>query len=384
MRLLTPGPTPLPEEVRLALAMDMIHHRKDEFKAIMAEIQAKLRILFGTDSPVLPLSSSGTGAMTAAVYNLFNPGEKVLVIEAGKFGQRWAEIAAYRNLDIVPLAIEWGKPVDVTIIEDAFNRTSGISGVLMQLCETSTGALLPAAAIAKICARHDALCVVDGISAVGISPCPMDAWQLDCLLTGSQKGLMLPPGLALIALSEKAWRKAEMVKPGCFYFNLLAEKTKILKNQTNFTTPVNLVLGLDKSLDIILKNGLDAVYGKQWAMTCLTRAGIEAMGLKPFVTHDFSWGVTSVLLPESIDGGTLLKNIQQNYGIVMAGGQDALKNRIIRIGHMGWVDWGDCMAGLLALYQSLTNTTSYACESNFAEAAMNSYNDALIKGYPEA
>lgn len=384
MRLLTPGPTPLPEEVRLALATDMIHHRKDEFKAIMAEAQEKLRLLFGCATPVLPLSSSGTGAMTAAVYNLFSPGEKVAVIEAGKFGQRWREIAESRKLDIVPIAVEWGTAPDPAMLEEIFANNSDIHGVLLQLCETSTGVLLPVREIAEICARHNALCVVDGISAVGISPCRMDEWQLDCLLTGSQKGIMLPPGLALIALSEKAWRKTESVSPGCYYFNLSAEKNNILKNQTHFTTPVNLIVGLNKSLDLLLKNGLDSVYRKQWALTCLTRAGTQAMNLRPLVEKSFSWGVTAILMPENVNSGELLKYIQHECGIVMANGQDALKNRIIRIGHMGWVDWGDCMAGLLALAQSLGSLTSHICPEGFAVSAMQAYEKALKQGFPKA
>ena len=224
VRLLTPGPTPLPERVRLALAHDMIHHRKSEFKAIMHRVQEQLRVLFGTQGPVLPLSCSGTGAMTAAVHGLFAPGEKVLVIEGGKFGQRWRAIAEQRGLTAVSIEVPWGQAVTPEAVRQALDADPAIRGVLVQLSETSTGVLHPVQALAQLTRSRDVLLVVDGISGVGLSPCPMDEWGLDCLLTGSQKGLMLPPGLALLALSPRAWSKAEATASGCFYFNLPKEK----------------------------------------------------------------------------------------------------------------------------------------------------------------
>lgn len=382
-RLLTPGPTPLPEEVRLMLATQMIHHRTDAFRQIMAGTQVKLGQLFCTANPVLPLSCSGTGAMTAAVTSLFNPGEKVLVIEAGKFGERWGEIARSRNLEAITLKIPWGTAPDLDRIEETLKRIPGIAGVLIQLCETSTGAMLPVKDVAGLARKSGALCIVDGISGVGVSPCPMDEWRLDCLLTGSQKGLMLPPGLALIALSASAWEKASKVTPGCYYFNLAAEKSNIKKNQTNFTTPVNLIMGLSKSLDILLEDGLSAIYRKQWALTALVREGVRAMGLKPFVETNFSWGVTAIKMPESIDAAALLNNIQEKYGIVMAGGQDSLKGKIIRLGHMGWVDWADCLAGLMAISESLKKIFAHPVNPGFEAAAMQAYSQALADGYPE-
>ena len=182
VRLLTPGPTPLPERVRLTLARDMIHHRKSEFKAIMGRVQEKLRVLFGTQGTVLPLSCSGTGAMTAAVYGLFNPGEKVLVVEAGKFGQRWKAIAVSRGLEVVTLEVPWGRAVRPEQVEEALAADPAITGVLIQLSETSTGVLHPVGEVAWITRQRDVLLVVDGISAVGLSPCPLDEWGLDCLL----------------------------------------------------------------------------------------------------------------------------------------------------------------------------------------------------------
>jgi aspartate aminotransferase-like enzyme len=197
LRLLTPGPTPLPENVRLALARDMIHHRKQDFKDIMNRVQTGLRYLFGTKQPVLTLTSSGTGAMFAAVTNLFSPGERVLVVEAGKFGQRWSEISQAHGLEIVALPLDWGQAVKPRDVENALSRYPDISGVLVQASETSTGVLHPVQELARLCRLKNKIIIVDGISAVGISPCPMDEWGIDCLLTGSQKGIMLPPDLPL-------------------------------------------------------------------------------------------------------------------------------------------------------------------------------------------
>ncbi len=376
-RLLTPGPTPLPESVRLALARDMIHHRKSDFESIMFSVQDRLHELFGTSSPVLPLACSGTGAMTAAVYSLFRPGETVLVVNAGKFGERWGEIARSRGLKVVILDVEWGQAVEPQKIADMLAARPDISAVLLQLCETSTGVLQPVREIAAIVAKTDALLVVDGISAVGISPCPMDEWKIDCLLTGSQKGLMLPPGLALIALSPRAWQKAESMSPGCFYFNLPRERDSLKKGQTLFTTPVNLIFGLQASLDILLEKGLRDVYAKQWAMTMLVRAGARAIGLEMLAKNDYSWGVTAISLPEGIDGGKLLQVAREKYGVCMAGGQDRLKGKIVRIGHMGWVDWSDCLAALYAIDRSLQLVGGYSAARDYLETAMAAYNLAL-------
>lgn len=380
VRLLTPGPTPLPERVRLALAQDMIHHRKRHFAEIMRRVQEKLRLLFGTEGPVLPLSCSGTGAMTAAVYSLFEPGDKVLVVEGGKFGERWRNIAASRGLAVASLRVPWGEAVRPEDVAAALDADPSIKGVLIQVCETSTGVLHPVRQVADLMVGREALLVADGISAVGISPCPMDDWKLDCLLTGSQKGLMLPPGLALLALSPRAWKKAEATRPGCFYFDLPRERDNVLKGQTLFTTPVNLIVGLDASLDMLLENGLELVYTKQWALTMLVRAGATAMGLLPLAREHFAWGLTSVWLPEGVNGADVLRLAMEDWGVCMAGGQDQLKGRIVRIGHMGWVDWADALAGLYALDRGLIGMGGYCASRDYLETAMSAYRAALELG----
>ena len=262
-------------------------------------------------------------------------------------------------------------------MEKALEADPGIRGVLMQLSETSTGVLHPVREVAAITRTRDVLLVADGISAVGLSPCPMDDWGIDCLLTGSQKGLMLPPGLALLALSARAWRKAESIPSGCFYFNLPKERDNVLKGQTLFTSPVNLLVGLDVSLDILLKDGLEALYRKQWALTMLTRTALSVMGLELFAPSHFAWGITSVCLPAGVDGVEVLRLAQDTYGVVMAGGQDQLKGRIVRIGHMGWVDWADVTAGLFALDRCIFAVGGYSGARDYLEQGLAAYEAAL-------
>ena len=384
LRLLTPGPTPLPEEVRLALALDMIHHRKPDFVRVMERIQPGLQYLFGTTQQVMPLSCSGTGAMHAAVTNLFAPGEKVLVVEAGKFGERWREIAESHGLVVTSLVYEYGQAVTAEAVRDALAADSSLRGVLVQASETSTGVLHPVRELGEVTRGTDVLLVVDGISAVGISPCPMDAWGIDCLLTGSQKGLMLPPGLALLALSEAAWDKVRRVGPSDFYFNLQAERDKSLKHQTLFTSPVNLLQGLAVSLDLFREATLEEVYRKQWALTAMARAGVLSMGLELLAKTHFTWGLTSIRLPAGIDGSVVLKAAVDRCGVVLAGGQGDLKNKAVRLGHMGHVDWSDVLAGLHALKTGLVAAGGYCAARTYMEDAVHAYEEALEEGWPGA
>ncbi len=376
-RLLTPGPTPLPEDVRLTMAQDMIHHRKPAFKTIMAHIQQGLQHLFGTSQPVIPLTCSGTGAMTAAVTNLFKPGDTVLVIEGGKFGERWSDIAKQHGLEVVVLTVAWGKAVKVIDVLNSLERWPTIKGILGQASETSTGVLHPIQEIAEVIRKRDVLLVVDGISAVGISPCPMDDWHLDCLLTGSQKGLMLPPGLAFIALSQRAWNQVETAGTNPFYFNLLREREQIGKNQTLFTPAIGLLRGLSQSLDYFQGDHLQQVFRKQWALTMMARTGIKAMGLELFAQEDFTWGLTSLVMPPGIDASKVLQSMASNYGVVAAGGQGDMKGTMIRLGHMGHVDWSDLLAGLYALRQSYVACGGYSGCLDYLEQAMRAYQQGL-------
>lgn len=382
VRLLTPGPTPLPDSVRLAMARDMIHHRKPEFKKLIRSVQERLQELFGTKEPVITLAASGSGAMTAAVANLFAQGEKVISIEGGKFGERWGHICASLGVDAVRIAVPWGEGADIGEIENALDANPDAAGILVQISETSTGAMHPVRELAALAKKRGILLVADGVSAVSISPCPMDAWEIDCLLTGSQKGLLLPPGLAFIALSQTAWKKAESIECRDFYFNLREERDNLAKNQTNFTPAINLLYGLDESLAILFENGLSSVYAKQWALTCMARAGVAAMGFEPFAKTSFTWGLTSIKLPVGITSGPLLAHAAETYGVVMAAGMGHCKDSTMRIGHMGWVDFADLSAGLYALAASFKHLGGHIGCRDYLEQAYAAYEAALQEGHP--
>lgn len=381
-RLLTPGPTPLPDRVRLAMARDMIHHRKPEFKKLIRDVQEKLQQLFGTAGPVITLAASGTGAMTAAVANLFAAGETVVAIEGGKFGERWTGICDSLGVKPIPVEVAWGECVDVAAVENILDAAPNASGILVQISETSTGAMHPVRELAALARKRGVLLIADGVSSVSISPCPMDEWGVDCLLTGSQKGLLLPPGLSFIALSPRAWEKAELAPCRDFYFNLVRERDNLAKDQTNFTPAINLLYGLRESLDMLLENGLDAVYEKQWAMTCMARAGVTALGFDLLAKTRYSWGLTSLKLPGGIASGPLLAHAADRYGVVMAAGMGRQKDGVIRIGHMGWVDCADLAAGLYALAASFQAMGGHIGARDYLERAYAAYETALADGLP--
>jgi len=376
-RMLTPGPTPIPDRVRLAMAAPLPHHRKDAFKTIMAENQDMLKKLFCTESPVIPLASSGTGAMTASAFNLFEPGEKVLIASAGYFGERWVEIARMRGLEATILRWKAGEAIDPQTVREALDADPDLRGVFMQISETSTGVLHPVKDVAAITRERDVLLVADGISAVSISPVFMDEWGIDCLVTGSQKGLMLPPGLAFVALSPRAWTRAEQVRQSCYYFDLIAERQNCEKRQTHYTSPISLLVGLHEALTMLFEYGMDKVFRKQRALTAMARAGAEAMGLELFVKDEAccTWGLTSIRMPEGVPAGPVIAKAWQDCGVILTAGQGALKDKVVRLAHMGWVDWADIVAGLHALAYSLPEKPKGA----YLEAALEAYYKALAE-----
>lgn len=382
IRLLTPGPTQLPDRVRLAMAQDMLHHRKPEFKKLLREVQENLRVLFGTEQPVISLAASGSGAMTAAVANLFAAGETVIVIEGGKFGERWTAICASLGVKAIVLTVPWGESAKTADVERLLDANPSASGILVQVAETSTGATHPVRELAVLAEKRGVLLVADGVSAVSISPCPMDEWNIDCLLTGSQKGLLLPPGLSFIALSRRAWVKAESIPCRDFYFNLIKERDTLALDQTNFTPAINLLYGLHESLAMLLEDGLDAVYKKQWALTCMTRTGLSALGFELLAKTDYTWGLTSFILPYGILSGPLLAHAARHYGVVMAAGMGHMKDTAARLGHMGWVDFSDVAAGLYATAASFRATGGHIGARDYLEQALAAYETALIDGLP--
>ena len=381
-RLLTPGPTQLPDRVRLAMAQDMVHHRKPQFKKLLHTVQERLQTLFGTEQPVISLAASGSGAMTAAVANLFAAKETVITIEGGKFGERWGEICKSLQIEPITLSVPWGESASVASVEALLDANPSVSGILVQVSETSTGVMHPVKELAALAQKRNILLVADGVSAISISPCPMDKWGIDCLLTGSQKGLLLPPGLSFIALSERAWKKAASIPCRDFYFNLRQERDQLAQDQTNFTPAINLLYGLNESLAMLLEDGLEAVFRKQWALTCMTRTGIAAMGFELLAKQNYTWGLTSFLLPAGIASGPLLAHAADTYGVIMAAGMGYQKNTLIRFGHMGWVDLADVTAGLYATAASFRVMGGHIGTRDYLEQALAAYEKADAAGLP--
>ena len=277
--LLSPGPTPIPNEVLTAMDRTMIHHRTPKFSKIFAEVREGLKALFGTKNDVLILACSGTGAMEAAISNLFSMGEKVLVVNGGKFGERWLQICQAFGLETMELKVEWGKAVKVEIVEKHLKVYPDIQAVLIQASETSTTVLHPVHEIAQL-TRNGPLLLVDGVTAVGVLPVPIDEWGIDALVTGSQKAMMLPPGLGFIALSDRAWARTEKAKLPRFYFDLRLEQKSQQKGSGAFTPAVSLIFGLGASLKMMQKEGLERVYARHERMARATRAAATALGLK--------------------------------------------------------------------------------------------------------
>ncbi|MCX8083731.1 MAG: alanine--glyoxylate aminotransferase family protein [Calditerrivibrio sp.] len=348
--LLSPGPTPVPERVLLDMAMPMIHHRTSEFSKIFGEVREGLKPIFGTKQDILLLAGSGTAAMEAAVVNTLNEGDKVLVVNAGKFGKRWVEIASAFKLDVLTIDLEWGRSVKPEQVESKLIAYPEIKAVLIQASETSTTAYHPIEEIAKIVSlRDETLFIVDGITSVGVYETKMDEWGIDILITGSQKAFMLPPGLAMIALSEKAWRFVEKSRLPKFYLNLKKEKKSQSENTTSWTPAVSLIIGLKSVLDLMNKEGLSNVYKRHALCAEATRKGLMSMGFQLLAKDIPSNSATGILLPEGFDGGKFVKMMRENAGLAFAGGQDHLKGKILRVSHLGYHDFFDTIIALSSL-----------------------------------
>ena len=346
--LLSPGPTPIPNEVALAMSETMIHHRTPQFNKIFEEARQGLKTLFGTNGDVLILASSGTGAMEAAVANLFSPGDKVLVINGGKFGERWLNISNAFGLDPIEVKVEWGQAVRVADVEKQLELHPDIQSVMIQASETSTTVLHPVKEIAKL-TKNGPLFLVDGVTAVGVLPVPLDEWDIDVLVTGSQKALMLPPGLGFIALSDRAWEKTNKAKLPRFYFDLNLERKNQAKGSGAFTPAVSLIFGLRASLNMMAREGFDRVYARHARMARATRAAATAMGLKLLAPDSPSPAATGIFLPNGLDADKVLDYLRDQMGVILAEGQDQLKGKAIRIAHVGYMGAFDVITAIAAL-----------------------------------
>lgn len=354
-RLLTPGPTAIPENVLAKFAEPVVHHRTTIFEETFKQLQELLQWLFQTKQPVLTLTSTGTGAMDAAVSNLFSPLDEVIFINGGKFGERWGKIAKAYGVKAHEIKLEWGKALDPAVLEQKLKEFPNSKAVLFQASETSTGVLAPTRAIVDLCKKYNVLSVCDGITAVGIFNLPMDEWGIDVLITGSQKALMLPPGLAFIALSEKAWKATEKSLCPKFYLNLTAEKKNQEKQQTAWTPAISLIQGGVESLSMLRKQGLSSLFEHHEKLASATRNAARALGLELF-SEAPSPVLTTVRVPSSfsVDQGKKIQKIMQDkHGVIIMGGQDDYQGKILRLSHFGYCDLFDVATGVGALELAL-------------------------------
>ncbi len=346
--LFTPGPVPVAPQVLLTQAQPMTHHRLPEFSEILKEVRSGLQYLFQTKERVYFFASSGTGAMEAAITNLFSPGDKVIVVEGGKFGERWRELAETFGLNPITIKVPWGKAVDPADVERALNDHPSVKAILVQACETSTGVKHPVPELANLCKGRETILVVDGITAVGVYPLPMDELGIDVLITGSQKALSLPPGLSFIALSQKARELAKNSKLPKYYFSLAKEDKAYDKDTTAFTPAVSLLLALREMLNRIKELTLERLFAHYQALSSACRKAVSALGLSLFPEVP-SESLTVIKSPEGLPTGDFLKFVRDKWGIIFAGGQDTLKGKIVRITHMGDQSPFDLLVALSAL-----------------------------------
>jgi len=348
--LFSPGPTMLPPEVLLKMAEPVMHHREPEFEKIFAEIREGLKYLFQTKNEVMVFTSSGTGAMEGAISNILSRGDKALVVRGGKFGERWGEICKAYGIEFIPIDVEWGRAVDPGQIRKALESDPAIRAVYTQASETSTGVKHPILEIAEILKKHeDKVVVVDAITGVGVFDIPMDQWGIDVLVSGSQKALMLPPGLAFAALSEKAWKLVERSNLPKYYFDFKKELKSTKKNQSSYTPAISLFVGLRESLNMIRKEGLDSLFRRHQLLARATQEAVKALGLGLYAPDSPSEAATAVKIPEGIDGERLKDLFFERFGITVAEGQDRAKGKIIRIAHLGYYDRLDMVMVISAL-----------------------------------
>ena len=349
--LMTPGPTPVAEATLMKMALPVPHHRHPGFKAILHEIREGLKYLFQTQQEVIILASSGTGAMEGAVVNVLKKDDRVLVVQAGKFGERWGEICRAYGVAYDEIAIPWGSAVDPAEVKKRLDQ-GNYRAVLVQATETSTGVVHPVQEISEITRQRDTLLLVDGITGVGVFPLPFDKWGLDALVTGSQKALMLPPGLAFACLSPRAWEAGKHSDLPKYYFNFSKEKKNLDKDQTAYTPAITLLVGLQEVLAGIKAQGLENMFAQHRRLAQATRAAVGALGLKLYANPP-SEGLTAVQAPEGLDGEAIVKTMRDSYGVTIAGGQDQVKGKIFRIAHMGCISTFDVISAISALEMTL-------------------------------
>ena len=353
--LLAPGPVPVPPKVLAAMSEPIIHHRAPAFVKVLEEVRGGLKFLFQTKNEVLILASSGTGAMEGAVTNTLCKGDTSLVVRAGKFGERWAEICEAYGVKPICIDVPWGQAVDPKLIAQELEKNPTIRAVFIQASETSTGVMHPIREIAEIVKKYDnTLLIVDAISGIGVFDLPVDKWGLDVVVSGSQKAFMLPPGLAFVTLSDKALSFVEKSDIPKYYFNFKKELKKLVKdNETNFTPAVSLIMGLREALNMIKEDGLEKAFKRHARLADATRAAAKALGLELYAPDSPSNAVTAIKAPAGIDAQKIVKILRDKHNITIAGGQSEAKGKIFRIAHMGYLDAYDIIMVVSALEMTL-------------------------------
>jgi aspartate aminotransferase-like enzyme len=353
-QLRIPGPTPLPERVIRSMSRPMIDHRGPEFAAMLAEITTGAKRVFKTSNDLLLLTSSGTGGLESAVANLVSPGDEVVVALCGNFGERFAALAAAYGADVVRLEFEWGQPVEPDDLARVLDLHPKSSVVLLTHNETSTGVTNPLPQLARAARDGGKIVVVDGVSSISSIAIETDAWGIDVAVSGSQKGWMAPPGLALVSISERAWAQQAKARSPRFYFDWKEAKTWAEKGMTPFTPAVGVVFALQEGLRMLEEEGLDNVYERHARLARATQAGLEALGFQLFAREGYrSQTVTSALPPAGLDVAAFRKLLDTNYGVVIAGGQGKMTGKMVRVGHLGAVAEGDVVQVLWAMEQAL-------------------------------
>jgi len=372
-QLRIPGPTPLPERVVRSMNRPMIDHRGPEFAAILAEITAGAKRVFKTSNDLLLLTSSGTGGLESAVANLVSPGDEVVAAVCGNFGERFAALATAYGADVVRLEFEWGQPVDPKDLEAVLERHPKAKVVLLTHNETSTGLTNPLEALARVAHQAGRIVVVDGVSSISSIAIDTDGWGIDVAVSGSQKGWMAPPGLALVSVSDRAWAQQEKSRSPRFYFDWKEAKVWAEKGMTPFTPAVGVVFALQEGLHMIEEEGLSAVYERHERLARGTQAGLQALGFQLYAQEGYrSNTVTSALPPAGLDVAALRTALNDRYGVVIAGGQAKMAGKMIRVGHLGAVAAGDVVQVVWAIEQALEELDIAPADGRGVAAVTNS------------
>jgi aspartate aminotransferase-like enzyme len=365
--LMTPGPTTIPSQVLLAMAKPIIHHRTEEFKAILKEINEGLQYIFQTANPVILFAASGTGALEAAVVNTLSHGDRALVVRGGKFGERWGELCEAFGVEAITIDVEWGQPVDPSQIESVLKRDSDIRAVFTTLCETSTCVRNDIEAIGAIVANHRAVFVVDAVSGLCADDLRTDEWGVDIAVAGSQKGLMLPPGLAFASVGSKAEKRMKTSNLPKYYLSFEKALKSLAKTDTPFTSPVSLIYGLREAIVLLKEEGIENVIKRHARLAEATREAGRALGLELLSKAPSNVG-TAILMPAGIDADELRKKLTREFSITVAGGQGRLKGRIIRVAHLGYCGTSDVVMAVSAL-ESALHQLGHACDPGAGVAA---------------